>query len=92
MTNQQLERIQKRFETEAQMIVVATVAFGLGIDRADVRFVLHLNIPTTIEGYYREILRTGRDWKPSTAIMYCHSKAAAKMRMKIEANSEIDDD
>jgi ATP-dependent DNA helicase RecQ len=81
---------QSRFLREDGLVVVATIAFGMGIDKPDVRFVAHLDLPKSVEGYYQETGRAGRDGLPSTAWLAYGLQDVVQQR-KMIATSEGDD-
>ena len=75
---------QSRFLREDGLVVVATIAFGMGIDKPDVRFVAHLDLPKSVEGYYQETGRAGRDGRPSTAWLAYGLQDVVQQRKLIE--------
>src|SRR5690606_33897143 len=82
MPNPERAANQQRFLREDGLVMVATIAFGMGIDKPDVRFVAHLDMPRSIEGYYQETGRTGRDGEPAEAWMaYGLSDVVQQRRM-----------
>ncbi|GAA3568020.1 DNA helicase RecQ [Amycolatopsis ultiminotia] len=83
-------RNQARFLREDGLVVVATIAFGMGIDKPDVRFVAHLDLPKSVEGYYQETGRAGRDGLPSTAWLAYGLQDVVQQRKMID-NSEGDE-
>lgn len=81
---------QARFLREDGLVMVATIAFGMGIDKPDVRFVAHLDLPKSVEGYYQETGRAGRDGLPSTAWLAYGLQDVVQQR-KMIAGSDGDD-
>ena len=77
---------QARFLREEAIIMVATIAFGMGIDKPDVRFVAHLDLPKTIEAYYQETGRAGRDGAPANAWMIYGLQDVIKLRQMMQSS------
>ncbi|GAA0257609.1 DNA helicase RecQ [Rhodanobacter caeni] len=82
---------QKRFLREDGVVMVATVAFGMGIDKPDVRFVAHLDLPRSIEGYYQETGRAGRDGLPAEAWMIYGLSDVVTMSQMIAQSESADE-
>ncbi len=82
---------QSRFLREEGVIIVATIAFGMGIDKPDVRFVAHLDLPKTVESYYQETGRAGRDGLPATAWMVYGLQDVIKLRQMMQESQGSDE-
>ncbi|MCS5717916.1 DNA helicase RecQ [Herbiconiux sp. CPCC 205763] len=83
-------RTQARFLRDEGVVIVATIAFGMGIDKPDVRFVAHIDLPKSVEGYYQETGRAGRDGLPSTAWMaYGLNDVVQQRRMIDESPGDL---
>lgn len=91
MSDHQRQENLNRFMSEEGLVIVATIAFGMGIDKPDIRFVFHADLPSSPEAYYQEIGRAGRDGQPAVAYMLYGMQDIAMRRMFIENEPSSDD-
>ena len=83
--------VERRFQTEDGLIVAATVAFGMGVDKPDIRWVLHADLPKSLEAYYQEIGRAGRDGLPAEALALYGADDIRLRRAQIDESLAPDD-